>query len=191
MLNQPPESDFGVVATALINIALEHPEEHSALLQALSTAQNSSITARKNAWMLQGLAQAGPDEAPSLDRQKIVNVATSDVPPVVDDGYEYFLMDLNTMKVEPADRAAHAAALGTIQAEILREPQQFDSRSVADVFRSPHLMKPINEALSLLVDSHPALMLVLRREIWPEFARAPVGEAIRAVGMDSELDSSK
>ena len=189
VLLQPPESDYGSVATALIRIALEHPEEHTALVHALASAHNGTRTARRNAWTLQGLAQAAPGSAPSLKRQMIVNVPASKEPPVIVDGHEDFLLDLQTMKVEPADLAAHAAALGTIHAELLGEPQQFESRAVTAVLRSADLMKPMNDALGLLMDSHPELMVVLRREIWPLIARAPVGGAISAVGTESEAGS--
>lgn len=186
VLQQPPESDFGSVATALIRIALEHSEEHTALVLALASAQNGTQTARQNAWTLQGLAQAAPGAQRDLTRQLIVNVPKSKEPLVTVDGLEAFVLDLQTMPVKSADEAAFTAAQGAILAELAGEPQQFDSRSVSDVLRSADLVMPINDALGLLTESHPQLMAVLRREIWPLLARAPVGGAISAVGTENE-----
>jgi hypothetical protein len=186
VLQRPPESDFGSVGKALIRIALEHSEEHVALVRALMRAQNGTLTSAKNARTIQRLAQAESGSAPSVSRRTIVNISSVKSLPVAVDNLEDFVLDLQTMTVEPADVAAHTAALGTIMAELANEPQQFESRAVTAVLQSSNLMKPMNQAFGLLMDSHPDLMVLMRREIWPRLARAPVGRLISAVGTDAE-----
>ena len=67
----------------------------------------------------------------------------------------------------------------------------FDADAGVHVLRTAQLKKPFNDALGHLTDSHPDLMLQLRGEVWPLFARTLVGAAIGAASTEPESDSAE
>jgi hypothetical protein len=189
VLISPPDVDYASVVSALTRIALEHPEELEALIEGVRDALAGDIVSRRNAQSLQSLA-SNPDRSASsyMDRRAITNIPEprSGRTSPSSDSLDSFIEMLASLGVEGKTKEILAAASRASIEGIRGEP--FEMTAVIEAFRLNEFVEPLNDAFRQVVEGRPAFSDLLRRTIWPVFARTPVGKVLQELSSADDSD---